>query len=365
MRRGRALGALVAVAVVGHAGTAHAGLDFWTTRGRVDVLIDQAAAARERSELSLAAALLDEAERASEVPRARVQRERAFLELARGRLEDAARLFGAAADLQPELGVRRDQAAVLVQLGRWPDAIAALRRAFAEQGSALRVEEIRADPRFAGLAGFEPFEKLVDEISAEQAGPLGRFLLRLERIEAAAEATADVAKRLAAVMVVVWRLVGASGAAVLALVLMGLVLAGGFNQLGILAPPGPLFLGMSAASVLWHLGVRIGSGGVATGLSTITWALAVVFGPYLLLYLAATLWRFVRQRRRVAGDPFTDARLPDTLLLMERVVLLGRRYLNAAADDRQAVRQELDAARLRLLAKLHSSSGGGADGGGG
>jgi tetratricopeptide (TPR) repeat protein len=344
-------GILTAICMVAPAPVA-AGLDFWSGRSPAERLVEQAVSARQRAEFRLASSLLDEAEAQANSPRALILRERGLLEQARGDLEDAARFLGEAADRDATSGARLDQTAVLVQLGRWPDAVVTLKRAFVERGSALRVEDVVADPRFASLSGFEPYEVLLNEARAEQAGPLGKFLLRVERIEASVQVATRILEQIADVAAFGWRVASAVGVAVIALILLGFVIGAGIHQLGIVRPPLPLVVGMLAASGLWHLGARVGSADQASGLETIGIALAVVFGPWILFVGGRGLWRLWRERRQGPSDPFAEVHLPHTLVLLEEVTSLGRRFLSASGEERLHVGHDLREAERHLKERL-------------
>ena len=331
---------------------AQGAFDFWLGRSPAERLVEQAASARQRTEFRLAASLLDEAEAQSNPPMALVLKERGLLEQARGDLEDAAKLLGAAADQDPAVGARLDQAGVLVQLGRWPEAVVTLKRAFVEQGSALRVDDVVADSRFVSLSGFEPYEQLLAETRIEQAGPLGKFLLRVERIEKSVAVATRILEQAAGIAAFAWRICSAIGAAVVALVLLGLLLSAGVNQLGVLPAPWPLVVGMGVASGLWHLGARIGSADESTGLVTIGLALTIVFVPWLLFLAVRALWRWWRQRRVGGGDPFAEVHLPHTLILLEEVASLGRRFMAASGEERIQVARDLREAQRHLTERL-------------
>ena len=106
------------------------------------------------------------------------------------------------------------------------------------------------------------------------------------------------------------------------------------------------------ASLLWHLGVRVGTANQSHGLETIALALAVVFGPWLLFVGGRALWRHWRERRDGSSDPFAEVHLPHTLVLLEEVTSLGRRFLSATGEEKLHVGRDLREAQTHLKERL-------------
>ncbi len=316
--------------------------------GAGERLVTQAEAARERGDLHLAGALLDEAEREVVPPRAHILMERGLLAEARGELDAAATLLGRAADADGTLPARVLQAGVLVGAGKWPEAVVTLRRAFSERGSALRVDEIVANPRFSGLATFEPYTQLLTEMREEQAGPLARVLLRLERVEASVLAAESVLSRLALVLTFLWRLGGMTGAAVVVLLTVGMVFAAGVAQLGVLMPPKPLWVGMTLASVLWLVAAYVGTAGQALGVRVVGAAWEVVLVPYLLAE-GARRWR---ARRHAAQRGSSKADLLVTLALLQTTTRLVEEALATGEIGNSEFEVAFRTQRRALLERL-------------
>ncbi len=334
---------------------APAQVPIWPLRSPAEELVEQARAARERGEFRLAASLLDEADGEVEPPAGRILHERGLLARDRGQLDAAVELLHQSAEADPESIARLDHAGTLVQLGRWPEAVVVLRRAFDERGYRLRVDDVVVDPRFVKLSGFEPYKALIARERVEQSGPLAKLSVTLERIDTTSQTSADVLERLAAVVSALWRLALSVGAPIVLLLLLGLLLSSGVRQLGLVEPPWTLVIGMTAAAALWHLGARIATKGATGGWLTIAVALGVVFLPWLLVLGARALVRWRRSAAGTPNDPFARDQLPHTLAIMEQVTRVGRAWLESEGADKQAAGRDLrlagDALRQRLGVK--------------
>jgi len=316
----------------------------------VEVLAQQADEARQRGELDLAQGLLARAERAAGPDHAGLWRVRGLIARDRGRLGDAAELLGRAADLDPSTDARVEQAAVLVPLGRWPESVEVLGRAFDERGAALRADDVLVDPRFAPLVGFAPFQELIKRVRADQAGPLGRILLKFERIDDAVRGNREVLDVLGRWMQALGRLGAFGGTAVVVLLGLGLLVTFGVAQTGLAQPPATLVIGMGTASVLWYLGARIATGAVDAGFVTIVPAMGLVFVPWAVAAAGRWLWRRRARRRRV--DALDPAHLGHTLALVDEVGRLGRELLHAGDTARPELEAELRRAAAPLATRL-------------
>ncbi|MEE8408934.1 MAG: hypothetical protein V3T05_04975 [Myxococcota bacterium] len=328
-------------------------IDLWPFKSKANVLLEQARLARERSEFRLAQSLIEEAETVVDTPTGRILHEKGLLARARGQLNDAAKFLDQAADRVPASEARADQAAVLVQLGRWPEAVSTLRRAFDERGAGLRSDRVVADRRFVKLADFEPYKDLIQAVREEQSGPIGRLLFRLERIEASARVAADVLERVAVVMTFFWRLATALGAAVVALILLGLVATFGVTQLGMVRPPWTLVAGMTVASALWHVGARVATAEASSGWQTIGIATAVVYSPWLLYLGGRWFWLWRRGVAARMGDPYRKEHIEHTLALLDEVARLGKKLMEAKPDAAPAVDEDLRRAARSLRERLN------------
>lgn len=301
--------------------------------------------ARTREEFDLAESVLAEAEHVegSDVPA--LVRQRGLLLRDRGRHTEAVDLLGRAADLDPTCEARVEQAAALVPLGRWPEAVEVLGRAFEERGASLRADKVLVDPRFAPLVGFGPFAELLGRVRADQSGPLGRLLLKFERIEQAVRSGRSVLDALGSWMAAAGRIAEYAGFSVVLLAGMGLLAAFGVRELGLARAPWSIIVGMLLAAGLWYLGARIATENRTGGAVTIAGALAVVLVPWGAVRGLRFLWR---RYVRPAPDPFDAIHLPHTLALMEEVTRLGRLTLAAPPEQARSLAEELDRA-LELL----------------
>lgn len=326
--------------------------DFGVLKSKAERLVDQAADARKRGEHDLAESLLAEAESEEGRSLPAVLHQRGLLARDRGALEEAVRQLRDAADADRESTARVDQAGVLVALGRWPEAVTVLRQAFDEAGSELPVQQLTSDPRFVKLARFAPYEELLAEVRAEQAGPIGRLLLRLDRLESTARVTRDVLGQAAAVLGAAGRVLGAVGTPVVIFVLLGFLLTFGANQIGLLRPPWTLVIGMGSAALLWHFAARIATADTSSGWSTIGVGLGVVFAPWLTLGGGAALWRWLRRWRNARLDPFGEARLLETLSLLDEVSRVAHGLLAATGAERESLQAELEKKARALQERL-------------
>lgn len=337
------------------ASPAMAAISLWPFKSAAERSLDQAQEARERQDYTLAAALLEEVGTMAGAPRARLLHERGLLVRDQGELEEASALLARAADTDPDSAARVDLAAVLADRGRWPEAVVVLRRAFEERSASLRVGTVTGDARFAKLTGFEPYDALLGEKREEQSGPLGKLLLRLEELEAAAREGRTMLERVTALTSIGARLMRAFAVNVLVFVLFGLLITFGVVQLGLMRPPWTVILGMLLAALVWHLGARIATAQLRTGLATIVPGLLVVAVPYLTLTGIKWLWR--RRWRVVAParpDPFGDEQLGRTLSLIDEVSRLGHLSLGVGEAERRAIAPALRTAETALRRRLEA-----------
>ncbi|MEK7705309.1 MAG: hypothetical protein AAB426_10145 [Myxococcota bacterium] len=353
MRRTQALvGLMLAVELV-TAPAAAGSLSLWPFRSAAEERLEQARDARERGQWALAAALLDETAAMAGAPRAPLLRERGLLLRDEGQLDQALEPLRLAADLDADSDSRLDLAAVLVTLGRWPEAVVVLRRAFDERTTSLPIARVTSDSRFAPLGGFGPYDDLVGAMREEQAGPWGKLMLKLDALEASAREARIVVRQLMDVVGIVMRLASTFGANVLLFVLFGLIITFGVNQLGLTQPPWTVLIGMGVGAGAWHLGARVATGGARTGLATILPGLLVVATPYVVMALVRWLWR--RRRRLLAPArkaAFAPKYLPRTVRLLDEVAQLGHRYLGADDDVRVQLADELRLAEVALRRRL-------------
>ncbi len=312
-------------------------------------MVEDAQEARRDGHYERAEELLAAAERELDKPLPAIAYEKGLIARDHGRQDEALQLLTQAADGDPQSDARIDVASVLVELGRWPDAVAALRQAADERGSSFPVEALSNDARFAKLRSFQPYQELIDQARIEQAGPIGRMLLRLERLEESARSIRATFDELSLAIRFVSRIFDAVSASLVAFVLLGLLITFGVKQLGLLHAPWTLVLGMLVTSLLWSWGARVATLGESRGASTIAAGLGVVFIPW----LAVAVGRFVVQRfiERRTG-PFASHELSTTLALVEEVARTGRRVLSASEEEKSRAEEELVAAKRALYARL-------------
>lgn len=314
------------VAAVGFSRPADA-IDLWPFDGDDDRVLRQLQDARARGELDLASALLQELEALRSSADVDVGLETARLVAARGELEEAMRVYNAVAELEPHSPAREELAAIQTQLGRWPEAVVSLERAFEERSAELPAERVRADPRFAQLVGFEPFDQLVSRVREAQAGPMGRMLIRLERLETTARDTMTALERLSDILTLTARVATSFFLPLVAFVLLGLLGSAGAAQLGSIGRPWTLLTGFVIASAVWVSGARSLTGGSASGWETVLLGSAIVLGAWGLLALLA--WGLRELRDRYRPDPWGAKARSETIASLKAL-------LDAAEQERAA-----------------------------
>ncbi|MEM6731690.1 MAG: hypothetical protein AAF658_09045, partial [Myxococcota bacterium] len=286
-------------------------IDFWPFKSQDQQLLDEVRHARETGELKLAVALLEQLRELRPNLDPEVLLEDARLSVALGELEAGAAKLDAAAVADPMSSAREELAAVYVRIGRWPDAVKALRLAFDERGSSMPADALRADPRFAELVGFEPFDDLVDRVREAQAGPMGRMLIRLERLEETARDTMTAIEQLSELIALVARVATSFFLPLVCFVFFGLLCTFGVSQLSPLGRPWTLLTGFGAAGTVWSSGVRTFSAGGANGLETVLLGSGVVIGAWVILALLTLAIGGVRRYFRV--DPWAPEQRDATL----------------------------------------------------
>ncbi|MEO1172006.1 MAG: hypothetical protein AAFX94_08130, partial [Myxococcota bacterium] len=204
---------------------------------------------------------------------------------------------------------------------------------------------LQGDPRFAELVGFEPFDALIDRAREIQAGPIGRLMIRLERLERSAQETVDALQNLAELLTLVARVATSFLFPLVSFVLLGLLSTAGAGQLSALGRPWTLLVGFGIASAVWISGTQRLTAGADSGLETVLLGCGVVLGAWLVLMLLMVLLNLVRRRYRV--DPWAPSQRDLTLAMIGDVEHL------ADAFDRGDVEEgELRAATKRLKERL-------------
>ena len=331
---------------------ARAAMRFWPFASDGDRLLEEAQLARQRLDFAQAITLLDEALAKDAHLEPAVLHERGLVARERGELEQALSLFKHAADLDRASPSRVDQAGVLVQLGRWPEAIVLLRQAFEERGTSLPAEAVSNDKRFVKLGLLKPYQELIETTRAEQAGPFGRVLLRLERLQSSVTAAETGLQRLVEWLALIRELATQEATAVVLLIFIGLFITFGVSQLGLFIPPWNLLVGMLSASLFWSWAARSVSEGSNYGMLTIGIGVGSVLGLWFIGHLVRWGWRRYIRRRPDGADPFTEEHLQDTLLLVDEVSRLGHRAMGSRKHEQrvlaEALRQAGETLRQRL-----------------
>ena len=325
---------------------------FWPFGPDAEHQLQEARLARQRLDFGAASRALDEVLRYDPHLEAAVLHERGLIARDRGDNEHALLLLARAADLDGALPARVDQAGVLVQVGRWPEAVMVLRQAVEERGPSLPVEQLTGDRRFVRLGTLKPYQELMQQAKLEQVGPLGRVLVRLERLQGSVNAAEHGWQRLGAWFALVKGLAASSLTAVLLLLGVALGLTFGVAQLGVVRPPYTVLVGVLGANAIWAAVARQLSEGEHWGGDTILRG----SGTLLVVYAGARLSRMLYLRYRMArvgsADPFLAEHLPDTLMLVDEVSRLGHRLTGGRRRDQrvlsEALRQAADTLRERL-----------------
>ena len=351
----QALGAM-AVLVLSGAPATSPDLRFWPFATDAERLIEEAALARRRLDFTAASNLLDEASKKDSQLEAAIGHERGLITLDRGDPERAYTLLKRAADLDGTSSARIDAAGVLVQLGRWPEAIVVLRQAFEERGTSLSVEQIIADKRFAKLAALKPYQEVINAARVEQAGPLGRVLARLERLQLSFTAAEHGLQRVGAWISVFRDLAIRQSTLVALFIFLGFAITFGVNQLNVFKPPWALGVGLIGASVVWTTICRAIGDGSRSGYETILggWAAHCL----LLVIGMVTRWGWYRfqTRRRGAADPFAAEHLAETLMLVDEVSRLGHRVVGSQHRQQRVLSEALRQAGETLRQRLDRGS---------
>lgn len=339
---------------------AHA-LDLWPFQSEDEKLLEDVRAARIAGRLELADALLAKlAGLRPEDPEVGLEQGR--IAVARQDFDMAAAILEEVAQEAPLTTAREELAAVYVALGRWPDAVSALNLAFEERGTGLPVKAVLADPRFGDLVGFAPFDKLVAKVRENQAGPLGRMMLRLERLENTVQETVIALEQLGELLTLVARVFTSFLFPFISFVLLGLLSTAGVSQLSPLGRPWTLLTGFAAATAVWASGTHQLTGGSSWGFETIGLGTSVVLGAWGLLALLGIALREIRNRYRV--DPWGDRQRDLTLALIEEVEHLADAFERGEvleADLRQSTRRlvtRLSGRARRLAPRALEPSGG-------
>ena len=346
------LGCFIVIALCAWATHASAVPDPWFFESGGDRLLHDARLARTRLDFSAASGMLDAASAQDPGLVPAVTHERGLLARDRGDLDHALALLGHAADLDFALPARLDAAGVLVQLGRWPEAISVLREAFDERGPSLAADSVAGDPRFVKLAALKPYQELIQTVRQEQAGPVGRVVMRLERLQASVANIERGLARLGTRLGLVHEIVQLPWLGVLVLLTLGMVVTFGLHQLGPFAPPWSVGCGMGLACGLWLWLARVLELGIATARQTIFTAVMLMLAAWTLGFLTRWGWRRLMAARRGSHDPFVLENLADTLMLVDEVSRLGHRIVGGRGREQRVLMEALHQAGDSLRERL-------------
>lgn len=317
-----------------------------------EMKLEQAKRARQRLAWDEAERLLAETLKLDPTLEAASLHERGKVAQERGDFELARSYYSKAADMDPTLDARVDQAGVLVLLGRWPEAIVILSQAFDERGPALQLEGVVKDKRFVKLAELVPYQEMIARVQTEQQGSLGRVLIRLERMASQLKIVERSAQRLASWFHVLRSLLNSTGLGVLVLFAMASLLSIAWLQVGMGQTWWRFWAALVVCSGLWLLvghyllarllgsAVVVASAWAAALLSTA----AIRSGRWLV-----TQWRL---RRIGAADPFSQEHLPATLLMVDELSRLGHRSLGARRQDQKVLQEAMRQAAENLRERL-------------
>jgi len=272
------------------------------TDNEAHTLINEARDARLRGEFTVADALLGQAQQEGAAPMALILYERGLLAHDQGDNEDALDLLAQSANLAPQNDARVEQAAILVELGRWPEAVTILQTAFDARGADLKAEGIATDPRFAQLHTFDPFQRMIRELREAQSGPMGKLLLRLDEVESATDRAIEHLGKVVTVLEILWELFSLRWFAVAVLLSLGTLMGATLRQMSIANPPWSFILGMSGALGAWHVLARIVTLGSNGGEGVIVRAALTAFIPTSVAVVFRMWRRRVRRRRQSAAD---------------------------------------------------------------
>lgn len=159
-------------------------------------LVALARVARQRADFPVCATLLEQAEEATPPADAMIAHEQGLMLRDQNKLEESLVPLSRAADLDTTSEARVDQAGVLVQLGRWPEAVVVLNQAYDERSVGLPVQRLAVDPRFAKLSTLKPYNDLLNTMRSEQSGAIGRLLQRIENLQTSQRTTQAALQRL-------------------------------------------------------------------------------------------------------------------------------------------------------------------------
>lgn len=331
-------------------------IDLWPFQSEDETALAELREARASGELNLATALLERLEELRGENDPDLLLERGRLQVAKGELDEAAAILAEAANAAPQSPARGELAAVYVRLGRWPDAVNALRIAFDERGSSLPADRVASDPAFAELVGFAPFDDLLEKTREAQAGPMGRMMIRMERLENTARETMTALERITELITLVARVATSFFLPLTCFVLLGLLCTAGAAQLSPLGRPWTLFAGYGAAGAVWVSGTRSLTAGASNGLETVALGSGIVLGAWVVLALLTVV--VGAGRRHFRPDPWAEPHAKATVALLAELEALGHAHLRGEVDEGE-LRAATERAVRRLRGRHRQSRGSG------
>lgn len=251
-------------------------------------LYEQATIARQTGEFEVAASLLAEVEMGLGHLDGRLMWERALISRDRSQDEQAIHELNVAVELGASPGASIELAAILTNLGRWPEAVETLRGRVDDD---LDPEDLLREARLAPLTSFDPFKALLADLRHSRLGPVGILRARLASIEDSAHNIETSIARVSAIVEGVAMLLESRWTGVFIFVFMLFTVAAGINQMQLLSRPWTLFVAFVLCAVVWRAAVTVVSAGARDGSDTLRWGAALALGPPLL----GMLWRSSRQ----------------------------------------------------------------------
>lgn len=259
-------------------------------------LLAEAEEARKQGLWDQARDVLDQVERQEARPLAKVELIRGRLARDQGALDTAAEHWRRAATIDPAGDARVELAALLVDRGRWPEAVVELRRAFQERGSSLPVEDVIADARFVMLKEFKPYRELTQEMKSDQNSWLGKLRLRLERLEATSRAVEEIIVQVQSGYSTAANVVRHPWSGVVGMIMLSFFFGLGIAQMRLIPPPWTLVIGWGAAAFIWNEVAGVVGKGEAAGGGAITVSGLLILTP-VGLGLAVRAWRYLNGYR--------------------------------------------------------------------
>ncbi len=247
-------------------------------------LYREAKAARLGGHLEQADALLMLVESAQGKLSGRLLWERALLARDRGQTEEALHELNLAIELDAPPGASIELAAILTSIGRWPEAVEALRLRVDHD---LTPEQLLSEKRLAPLTAFAPYKELLSDLRQSRLGPVGALRGRLSDIENSARSIERSINRVSTMVEGVVALLESKWTRVFIFLFMLFTVAAGIYQMQLIQKPWTLLVAFVLCAIIWRAAAGIVSGAKSSGEDTIYWGAYLGLGPAAL----GVLWR--------------------------------------------------------------------------